>query len=206
MIFTSKNRTPVTCIVKVNNIQIEKVSEFSFLGITLNDNLIWHNHINKVANKISRNIGLLYKLKHFLPPFVLRTLYCSLILAHLNYGNLIWGTNTARILKLQKKAIRVISNCKYNAHTALFKSLQLLYITDIYKLNSLKFYYKYIQGTLPSYFHSFNLKHVSYVHNYNTRSREKLCYKHTFHKFADNCLKTQLPIIINNTESIVLEK
>ena len=207
MIFTSKNRTPVTCSLKVNNIQIEKVSEFSFLGITLNDNLTWHNHINKIANKISRNIGLLYKLKHFLPPFVLRTLYCSLILAHLNYGNLIWGTNTARILKLQKKAIRVISNCKYNAHTEpLFKSLKLLHITDIYKLNSLKFYYKYIQGTLPSYFYSFNLKHVSDVHNYNTRSREKLCYNHTFHKFADNCLKTQLPIIINNTESIVLEK
>ena len=167
MIFTSKNRTPVTCSLKVNNIQIEKVSEFSFLGITLNDNLTWHNHINKIANKISRNIGLLYKLKHFLPPFVLRTLYCSLILAHLNYGNLFWGTNTARILKLQKKAIRVISNCKNNAHTEpLFKSLKLLNITDIYKLNSLKFDYKYIQGTLPSYFYSFNLKHVSDVHNY----------------------------------------
>ena len=83
MIFTSKNRTPVTCSLKVNDIQIEKVSEFSFLGITLDDNLTWHNHINKIANKKSRNIGLLYKLKHFLPPFVLRTLYCSLILAHL---------------------------------------------------------------------------------------------------------------------------
>ena len=41
---------------------------------------------------------------------------------------------------------------------------------------------------------------------FNTQSREKLYYNHTFHKFADNGLKTQLPIIINNTECIVLEK
>ena len=60
---------------------------------------------------------------------------------------------------------------KYNAHTdLLFKSLKLLKVTDIFKINTLKFVYKYRKGTLPNYFHSMlDDIHVETNHNYNTR-------------------------------------
>ncbi len=49
-----------------------------------------------------------------------------------------------RIVKLQKKIVRITSLSKYNAHTeSIFKSLKLLKIMDILKLHELKFYYKY---------------------------------------------------------------
>ena len=54
--------------------------------------------------------------------------------------------------KLQKKAIRLITNSKYIAHTnPLFKRLQMLKIVDIFKIRVLKFYYNLYNGLLPAY-------------------------------------------------------
>ena len=70
-------------------------------------------------------------------------MYNSLILSSLNYGILVCGYNTDRLFKVQKRAVRVISKSKFNAHTdPLFQNLQILKIEDIHKLNVLKLYYK----------------------------------------------------------------
>ncbi len=53
--------------LSIVNITIERLYEFNFLGLTLNENLNWKNHINKISNKISKSMGILNKLKHFLP-------------------------------------------------------------------------------------------------------------------------------------------
>ena len=69
---------------------------------------------------------------------------------------LAWGIVATRLEKLQKKAIRLITNSKYIAHTnPLFKRLQLLKIVDIFKLRVLKFYYNLYNGLLPAYFNVF---------------------------------------------------
>ena len=57
-----------------------------FLGITINNKLKWNSHINKVTNKISKTVGILNKLRSFLPSGVLQTIYNTLILPHLIYG------------------------------------------------------------------------------------------------------------------------
>ena len=51
---------------------------------------------------------------------------------HLNYGLLLWGTHVNRVLKLQKKTVRIMSNSEYLAHSEpLFKTLKLLKFEDI---------------------------------------------------------------------------
>ena len=54
---------------------IEKVESFNFLDITLTETLCWDNHINLVKMKISKVIGILYKLKNVFPGEKLKTLY-----------------------------------------------------------------------------------------------------------------------------------
>ena len=57
-----------------------------------------------------------------------------------------------------KTRIRIISGSKYNAHTGpLFTPLDFLTLENLLNLNALKFYYKYIKDTLPSYFYSFRI-------------------------------------------------
>ena len=206
-IFHTKHKNIVAPNIILNNTIIQKVPDFDFLGVVFNENMNWQSHITKVANKMNRNLGLINKLKHFVPTYVLKILYDSLILPHLYYGNLAWGTNTQRLSKLQKKAIRIISCGKYNAHTEpLFKKHHILKIDDIYRLNCLKFYFKYVHKKLPLYFQSLNLKKVSEIHSYNTRRPNQLIINKTKHKFADKCIRVQLPIIINSTTSNVTNK
>ena len=120
---------------------------------------------------VSRTIGILCKLKHIFPFSILQTLYSSLIIPHLTYGILIWGYNLEGLFKLQKKAIRIITNRKYNDHTEpIFKSLNLLKLNDIFKLSVLKFYYNYCNDLLPKYFkNQFHLVHRYSFYAYNIR-------------------------------------
>jgi hypothetical protein len=83
---------------------------------------------------------ILNKLKHFLPLTAKVLIYNSLILSHLNYCILAWGYQCTRIEKLQKRIVRILSLSKYNAHTEpIFKTLKLLKVNDILKLQELNF-------------------------------------------------------------------
>ena len=64
-------------------INIERVSQFNFLGVVLVSTLKWDKHIGHVSLKVSRVIGVLLRLKHIYPQEVLLALYNTLILPHL---------------------------------------------------------------------------------------------------------------------------
>ncbi len=72
--------------IQINGYNIEFVKNFMFLGITINNKLNLNSHINKVTNKISKTVGILNKLRSFLPSGELQTIYNTLILPYLIYG------------------------------------------------------------------------------------------------------------------------
>jgi hypothetical protein len=169
--------------------------------------MTWNSHISCIASKLSRNIGMINRLRHYLPSHSLKTLYDSLVLPHLNYGILAWGHRTERLFKLQKRAIRTITNSKFNAHTQpLFKSLCTLRLGDILTQKTLKFYYNYQHRNLPAFFQSFLIKPRSSVHNHNTRQRNNLCVNKTKRKFADNLIRNLVIITVNSTPRNIIEK
>ena len=67
MIFHNKNKKIIHLVpnITINNIMIERVEDFNFLGITINEMLNWNTHISKLSTKVSKSIGILYKLKSF---------------------------------------------------------------------------------------------------------------------------------------------
>ena len=137
--------------------------------------LTWKSHTNILSNKMSKYAGILNKLKNYLPLYVMRTLYFSMVGSALNVGLLTWGYAGSRLMKIQKRVIRSITGSKYNAHTEpLLKSLDILKIEDTLKLNVLKFYYKYTHGNLPSYFFTYNIERQGAHHNHDTRQQNQL--------------------------------
>ena len=170
MVFHKSNKKINTSLnLKILNHTIEQIHSFNFLGLTINSSMNWESHVEKISNKISKTVGILHKLKHFLPRSILLTIYNALITPHLNFGILAWGFSLNKILKLQKKAIRAIACAKYNAHTsALFKTFKILKVDDIFRKQCLTFYFKFCNGTLPLFFHSFYTTNNS-LHTYNTR-------------------------------------
>ena len=117
----------------INNVDIEKIDSFNFLGLVLDTYLKWNFNARKVANKLTHINWILRKLKHIIPQRILKTIYSSLIESHINYCLVLWGTNYDRIFKLKKKAVRIILLAHYKSHTSpLFKSLGILNIKDMY--------------------------------------------------------------------------
>ena len=127
----------------INKNPIENVHDFNFLGITLKEHMKWKSHTDKISNKLSRYIGI-YIYTLFIP--------------HLTYGILARGSDLNRLYKIQKKAIRIITNSKFNAHTSpLFKQQNLLNLEDLFAFNVIKSYFKYLHNDLPPFFQSFSI-------------------------------------------------
>ena len=85
----------------------------------MNEFMNGSSHSAKIANKISRTLGIMNRLKRYRPFSALKLVYDSLILSHLQFGITCWGIEWNRIFKLQKqkRALSIMTNSKYNAHT-----------------------------------------------------------------------------------------
>ena len=78
--------------VTLNNSPITLKNHVKYLGVFIDSKLNFHFHLNVVANKLSRALGILCKLKHVLPQSILLKLYYSLVHPLLLYGLVIWGS------------------------------------------------------------------------------------------------------------------
>ena len=146
----NKNIEGVIPELSINGQIIERVQNFNFLGIFFNAHMFWKTHIDIVANKLIKFSGILNKLKRFLPSYILRTLYFSIVQSRLTYGILAWGFEYQRFVKLQKRFMRIITLSIYNAHTEpLFKNLEILTIKNLFDFNCLKFVYNYKKENFP---------------------------------------------------------
>ena len=159
--------------VILDNTVLDRVSHTKFLGVLIDENLTWKYHIDCVSKTLSRNIGIMNKLKYFVPDRILHTLYCTFILPYINYSILIWGntckTYLDKLIKLQKWAIRTISKSHYRSHTRpLFAKYNILNVNDMYSLELGVFMYKYSINDLPNAFNDYFTKR-SDIHGYKTR-------------------------------------
>ena len=129
-------------------------SSGKYLGMYIDEKMNFSNHIEYVCSKVSRSIGILYRIRLLVPRRVLVNLYYCLIYPYLTYCNIIWG-GTARIhlLKLeilQKKIVRIMTISAYLAHTdPLFNDLNIMKLKDIHNYILCQLMYKRnIMGSL----------------------------------------------------------
>ena len=76
----------------INNYEIQRTESIKFLGVLLDENFSWKEHIKYNENKIAKNLGLLFKAKHYLNKRSLLVLYYSFIDTLINYRNIAWGS------------------------------------------------------------------------------------------------------------------
>ena len=193
--------------LKINDIIIERVENFNFLGLIFNEHMFWKHHINTIANKLIKLSGILNKLKRFLPGYILRTLYFSMVQSRLLYGILAWGFDHQRLVKIQKRFIRIISLSTYNAHTEpWFKHFEILKINNLFDLNCLKFIYNYNKRELPNYFLNFRYEQRSSIHDHDTRFADLIDAEPTRTVMAENCIRHHIVTLLNCTPSCILDK
>ena len=155
------------------------MSDTKFLGVILLSDLSRSKHINIVVNKISKNIGIITKVRHLLPTSHTCMLYKTLVEPYISYCNLVWASqhkrgNLEKILKVQKKFCRIITFSAFQAHSKpLFRQLGLLSIYDIFRFQLAMFMYRCKNNLLPSN-KSFNFVTSDALYGYDTRNRSNL--------------------------------
>ena len=175
---SAKVRTSKACEIYLDNIKIMRSKTAKFLGVVIDENLSWKNHINYIKAKIAKNVGIIRRLKYLLPESTLNTLYNTLVLPYLNYCDIIWASNKPTrlqpLLLLQKRAVRSITRSSYNAHSLpLFFKLKQLTIFDLNKVLMATFMYRHQNHCLPNIFTSYFHTNSS-IHNHFTRKSNDL--------------------------------
>ena len=98
----------------VSGQKIKQSSQVRYLGVILQDDLNWDAHLTNLEKKLSRSIGFLSKIRHYVPMHLLWTIYYSVFKSHLINACEIWGQNQNNLwftksTKLQNKALKVIN-------------------------------------------------------------------------------------------------
>ena len=182
VIFHHRNKPIVTVTtLLINRKAISEKNYVKYLGILIDSSLKWNYHINNISKRIARSLGVMYKIRPFVTPTILKTLYYSIVYPHLLYGIQVWGfapkNQLNRLLVIQKKLVRMItyndvrptSSDPYNHSQPLFHQLGFLMVEHIFLLRLSTFIFECLNDASPPQFKSWFILNKD-VHSYATRS------------------------------------
>ena len=133
----------------------------------------WKYHIDNVALKISRIIGVIVRLRHLVPFTTLLSIYRSLILPYFSYGLAAWGQaakcHLQKILVLQKRVLRLMYFSGPRAHAVhLFTSSKILPLNMLYMETISSIMFDVSCLTVPTNISNLFIK-ANEKHNHETR-------------------------------------
>ena len=167
--------------IKLDGKRIYPSKYVKYLGLLIDSKLTWSFHIKSLASKLTRAIGMLAKVRHFVNKSTLHNIYNGIFSSLLTYGCQIWGqhinSHVKRIIKLQDKAIRVINFADFRAPTSqLYKSSDILKFMDIITLNNYMYVHDSFNRRIPIPLQG-KLEHIHATHDKNTRISKMQCVK-----------------------------
>ena len=183
MIIASRHR--IRCLghqlrIEVCNQPLKREKVYKYLGLEIDESIIWKDHINKISKKISGGIGALKRVRHLVPSETLLIMYNSLALPYFDYCSAVWGNCNKelsdKLQKLQNRAARVVTFSDYNRHSSeLLNEL----MWDNLKTRRYKqlavIMYNTVHSSTPTYLTRI-FENVSSVHLYNLRHSDVNIY------------------------------
>ena len=141
--------------------KIDEVNEFKYLALNIDKNFLWKIHIEKLTKKISKGIGILYRIRPYLNKPSLKLLLHSLIISHIKYAIICYGrtnkTTMAPLNVLLNRALRCINYLgRRDKKTSLiYLDENILKIENMFKLELGKFCFKFDNNLLATAFNNY---------------------------------------------------
>jgi len=193
--------------------RLQMVCQDSLLGVLVDNNLSWTEHIKHISKKVNSSLWVLSRIRHFLLERHRKLFYNSYIQPYLDYCNTVWGNsndkNLAKLAHLQKRAFELISIQK-ESKEKLAGKLKILPIKDRICLRKAKLMYRIANNSAPEYLQSLfkyrlpgntpHLRSMSTKH-YKTPKPNKELFKKSF-QYSGAFLWNNIPVEIRNAHSI----
>ena len=179
MVFKPKNKIITKHLsFRISGQKIKPSSQVKYLGIILQDDLHWNLHLTKLRNQLCRSIGLLSKIRYYVPKHLLRTICYSIFNSHLIYACEICGQNQTnyyfkKLLRLQEKALKIIDfKPQTSPSDYIFKKIKILKISDFVKYKYALFVKKSLRQENVVIFNNM-ITPLDLNHDHNTRAAIK---------------------------------
>ena len=87
LIFKFKNKIITEHLnFRVSDQKVKSTSQVKYLGILLQNDLHWNLHLTELRKKLSHSVGLLSKVRYYVPKHLLETIYHSIFNSHSIYA------------------------------------------------------------------------------------------------------------------------
>lgn len=115
MVFSTKpitNDMRRSLSINVNNVTLDWVTDYKYLGIILDESLTFLKHIDYIANIIKRKVYLLRKIRSYISTSIAVILYKASILSYFDIGDIFYNSaninSLTKLQTLQNRALRCI--------------------------------------------------------------------------------------------------
>ena len=175
MIFSSRKNYQMPHII-MNDVDVEIVKTFKYLGLTIDDGLTFHGHIISIKKKLAYYQGILYSIRCYLPIDAIKSIYYSFVYQQLLMHLVIWGGAAASNLNIvqvaQNKIIRTINRDDNKNTNEKYHELDFLKVPALYKMRVLLFMYNWIRNDNYHFLNS-TRNEINFEHNHNTRAENE---------------------------------
>jgi hypothetical protein len=142
---------------QLDNTILQQVSSNPYLGVQLDENLSWHEHISGVVKRANASLGQIRRNLRFCSQECRKMAYISLVRSTLEFASLVWDPHEQgyidRLERVQRGAARFICQDYRSRNpgcvTRMLNSLQLPPLQDRRRNQRLTFFFKIVEGELP---------------------------------------------------------
>ena len=150
----------IPSVLNFGDSHINRENSVKYLGITLDENLNWNEHVQQVCKSLKSCFGTFYNVRNYLNLDQVRTIYYSLVYSKIKYALAVYGNtsneNIQLIQCLQNKLIKVLMKKNYRYPTyKLHNELNILKVEDLVDQEILTFVFNFINKKLPNVFSSY---------------------------------------------------
>lgn len=150
-----QNLLPTRSPLYINGVMIEEVSHHKVLGLIIDNNLSWSQHVMMTCKTLSKKIHQLSRIKHFLNKHCRKLFFHAYIEPHVNYASTIWDSASENVLKqlmsLHRRALKLIHLKSSSLTVSDYKDLDILPFKWKLIHNKALFMFKIMSGFAPPY-------------------------------------------------------
>ena len=177
--------------IYIGNVHIDRAKSTKYIGVIIDEQLNWGEHINKVCNSLVKLFGIFYRIRHFTNSDLARTIYFASIYSKISYGIEVYGSTTTQNLNklqvLQNKLMKLLTKRERDFSTnRLHSELKIIKVEDIHKNSILNLVFNCIKGDpIPSF--QYYYMQLNTTHEMRTRNQNNI---ETFRNVKNMGMKT----------------
>lgn len=161
----------------IDEIELERVKRYKYLGVILNENLSWTDHVEYIQAKISQRLGMLRRIKHLLPQETRKLMVNTLVMPLMDYADVVWGDRNnvslmQQIQVLHNKAAKLVLDLPwFSSSTLALQSVKWKLLKDRRFFHRCAFVFKSLNGTVDF---NFGNSFIYDIHSYNIRNKSNM--------------------------------